>query len=459
MARLNLTNPKKVSIFEDNVFETMSRNADRNKILSAIKNRDVNVDIRKEKIKERVKNSNINKDTDQKSNNDVSQDQNSKSNSSILSKLPTFELTKSKNPFTSIKNNGKDYSKLKTLLEISNDQANNIFQENINIEENNLLLFDDNVESTRDSDENLKNIIIKKPHEVKNESRDGKRFLNSKNIALQEYRLETIFKNSNTFCGHPTCKNFLKYYKRLNLSTESAYSFLRRYLFFEMEMFESKVYLSEGNIRQDCFLNTVYNDFLNKSYKMVGDFSIPSPKWKFLNTTMDVQEEVDFDLKYWCMKEENSLNDCSILNDELYNNDNNELDYLGNQCVAVNNKENLSDVYVELASFAKPLATSQAKTNKVDKKNIFNKKLNKIPLSSLNTRASEFFNTERKLRNKIVASTNKELYSKRESNSENQRSKGDDISFANNTDLPPWFSTNAKKINKNILFKPHIPKN
>lgn len=459
MARLNLTNPKKVSIFEDNVFETMSRNADRNKILSAIKNRDVNVDIRKQKIKERFKDSLINTDINQKSNNDVSQDQNSKSNSSILSKLPTFELKKSKNPFTSIKNEAKDYSKLKTLLEISNDQANNIFQENINLEENNLLLIDDNVESSRDSDENLKNLIIKKPNEAENKTKDGKRFLNSKNIALQEYRLETIFKNSNTFCGHSTCKNFLKYYKQLNLSTESAYSFLRRYLFFEMEMFESKAYLSEGNIRQECFLNTVYNDFLKKSYKMVGDFSEPPPEWKFLNTTMDVQEEVDFDLKYWCMKEENSLNECSMLNDDLYNNDDNELDYLGNQCVAVNNKENLSDVYVELASFAKPLATSQVKTNKVDKKIIFNKKTNKIPISSLNTRASEFSKTERKLRNKIVASTNKELYSKKESNSEKQPLKDDDLSFANNTDLPPWFSINAKKINKNILFKPHIPKN
>ena len=458
MPRLSLTNPKKVSIFEDNVFETMSKSSDRNKILNAIKNRDTNIDIRKEKIKERNSVKTIDAEIQQKINNDVSIDQISKSDTSILSKLPTFEIPTTKNLFTNFKNEAKEETKLKTLLEISNDQANNIFQEKIKNDNSNFLLLTNKLESAHKSDENLSKLNVIKPIQMNKTLTNGTKFLNSKNIALQEYRLETILKNLDSFCNHSTCKNFLKYYKQLNLSTESAYSFLRRYLLFEMEIFESKEYLSKGNIRQECFLSIVYNDFLKKSYKMAGDFNSPVPQWNFLSTIMDVQEEVDFDLKYWCMKEECSLNECSILNDDLYNSNQTEIDYLGNQCVAVTNKENISDVYVELASFAKPLTSSQFKPNRVEKKLKNYNKSNKVSISSLNTRASEFSKTERKLRNKIMACTNTDLYNKNAVKTENFSSKEDDLSFANNTDLPPWFSSNIKKINKNILYKPHIPK-
>ncbi|KKA02795.1 hypothetical protein D499_0F00890 [Hanseniaspora uvarum DSM 2768] len=261
MPRLSLTNPKKVSIFEDNVFETMSKSSDRNKILNAIKNRDTNIDIRKEKIKERNCVKTIDAEIQQKINNDVSIDQISKSDTSILSKLPTFEISTTKNLFTNFKNEAKDETKLKTLLEISNDQANNIFQKKIKNDNSNFLLFTNKLESAHKSDENLSKLNVIKPIKMNETLTNGTKFLNSKNIALQEYRLETILKNLDSFCNHPTCKNFLKYYKLLNLSTESAYSFLRRYLLFEMEIFESKEYLSKGNIRQECFLSIVYNDF------------------------------------------------------------------------------------------------------------------------------------------------------------------------------------------------------
>lgn len=456
MANLDLTNSKKINIFKDNFFDTINKNSDRSKIINAIKNRDLNIDIRKEKVRERQSVKPVEIANNIEKSNDSNADLMAKSSTSMLSRLPVVETTKNYNFFQNIEKNSKNESKLKTQLQVFHDQANAIFQQKIKADENCLAL-STNSEDTRDSNNYLNGLNIVKPKDMGSKLINERRALNSKNIALQEYRLETIFKNSNVFCNHPSCKNFLKYYKTLNISTETSYSFIRRYLFFEMEMFETKQKLSEGNIRQECFLNSIYNDFLKRSYQMAGEFDKPMPQWKFLNTHMDVQEEVDFDLNYWCMKSESSLNDCSILNDELCG-PQNEIDYLGNQCMAINNKENISDVYVELASFAKPMASSQLKENKINKNRIKNKAHKKLLISSLNDRAGEFLKTERKLRNKIVAATNKELYS----NCHTDPKKGDqtksDLSFANSTDLPPWFSSNFHKINKNILYKPHMPK-
>ncbi|KAL6932876.1 uncharacterized protein HGUI_01228 [Hanseniaspora guilliermondii] len=456
MANLNLTNLKKINVFEDNLFDKINKNSDRNKIINAIKNRDVNVDIRKEKIKERQ----FLKPLQTENHNDESSDSNAdhmtKSITSMVSKLPIVETPKNKNLFMNVDKNFKNETKLKTLLQVFYDQANNIFQQKIKADEN-YLISSTNSETNKDSNNDFNCLNIAKPKEINSELLNETRCLNSKNIALQEYRLDTIFKNGNVFCNHSVCNNFLRYYRNVNISTESSYSFLRRYLFFEMEMFESKQKLSEGNIRQECFLNTIYNDFLKKTYKMAGEFDKPMPEWKFLNTHMESQEEVDFDLKYWCMKSESSLNDCSILNDELCCSEN-EIDYLGNQCMAVNNKENISDVYVELASFAKPMASSQVKRNKVEKNKNKDTIHKKIPISSLNNRAGEFLKTERKLRNKIVAATNKELFTKCHIIPKTEGQVVTDLSFANSTDLPPWFSSNSHKINKNILYKPHIRK-
>lgn len=456
MVNLTPTNSKKITIFKDNLFDTIDRNSDRSKIINAIKNRDLNIDIRKVKVKERQFSKPSETENNEEKSIDSNADHTTKSSTSMLSRLPVVATSKNNNLF----NNGdialKKETKLKTQLQVFHDQANTIFHQNIKADENHLGMSATS-ESTRDCNNYLNGLSIVKPKNMESKVITEVNDLNSKNIALQEYRLETLFKNCNGFCSHPSCNNFLKYYKTLSISTESSYSFIRRYLFFEMEMFESKQKLSEGNIRQECFLNTVYNDFLKRNYQMAGDYNKPMPHWKFLNTHMEVQEEVDFDLDYWCMKSESSLNDCSILNDELCCSED-EIDYVGNQCMVVNNKENISDVYVELTSFAKPMASSQLKGNKINKNRIKNNSHKKIPISSLNDRAGEFSKTERKLRNKIVAATNKELYSKCHADPEKSAQIENGMSFANSTDLPPWFSSNFHKINQNILYKPHMPK-
>lgn len=231
MVNLDLTNSKKINIFKDNLFDTINKNSDRSKIINAIKNRDLNIDIRKEKVKERQFVKPVESGNNVEKSNDSNADIMAKSSTSVLSRLPVVETPKNNNFFSNVEKNFKNETKLKTQLQVFHDQADAIFQQKIKADENYLVL-STNSESTRDSNNYLNGLSIVKPKEMGSEQINKKRALNSKNIALQEYRLETIFKNSNIFCNHPSCNNFLKYYKTLNISTESSYSFIRRYLFF-----------------------------------------------------------------------------------------------------------------------------------------------------------------------------------------------------------------------------------
>ena len=480
--------PKILDDFSLNIKKRRLTNEDKLGILANIENKDPNI-VRQKKIKERnefrtkllnkrkLKNNNQLLDKNELVNNqppdlnpgEIDPLLNSSADISVLSKLPPIAtaLSHQENEipnFLPFQDQKDDKTKSKTVVDIFTKKANEIFLNRMKTKRNQetpKILFNNNKEAntlhfSSNQSSNIKNIEIVKPQEYQedlnkegclvNQEFSTEKRLTFQNLYLQEFKFNSIIKETKISCSHPACIDLLESLKALSNSGEIVYSLIRRYLFFDMEMFGNKYLLHEGNIRQLCFLPKIYDRFLkecstlqtvekqaNDSYDYNVD--IQNRKWTILKTTMDSPNEVDFDLKYICLKDENSLNDCSIINDSLNNNKKEVKDHM-NLYDTEQNDEN-SFINMEFSSFIKPIQN-----------NTFRKNENG---SSLTTRAKEFQKANKKLKNIMIASSNKELF--KEDSINNSKLNDSSLSFANNSDLPPWFKTNNKKVEKKIIMR------
>ncbi|OBA29041.1 hypothetical protein HANVADRAFT_50986 [Hanseniaspora valbyensis NRRL Y-1626] len=491
---------KKINLYSDNKFpkilDDFSLNIKKRRltneeigILANIENKDPNI-VRQKKIKERNEFRTKLLDKRKLKNNNQLLDENELVNNqnpilnpceiepllnsvcadiSVLSKLPSIAtaLSHQENEipnFLPFQNQKDNKTKSKTVVDIFTEKANEIFLNRMLTKKNQetpKLLFNNNKEVntlqfSSNQSSNIKNIEIVKPQEYQkdlnkegclgNQEFSTEKRLTFQNLYLQEFKFNSIIKETKISCSHPACIDLLESLKALSNSGEIVYSLIRRYLFFDMEMFVNKYLLNEGNIRQLCFLPKIYDRFLkecstlqtvekqaNDSYDYNVD--IQNRKWTILKTTMDSPNEVDFDLKYMCLKDENSLNDCSIINNNL-NNNKKEINNIMNLYDTKQNDEN-SFINMEFSSFIKPIQN-----------NTFRKNENG---SSLTTRAKEFQKANKKLKNVMIASSNKELF--KEDSINNSKINDSSLSFANNSDLPPWFKTNNRKVEKIIIMR------
>ncbi|XBW37828.1 hypothetical protein QEN19_003403 [Hanseniaspora menglaensis] len=380
------------------------------------------------------------------------------SNLPIITTAPLAEITGISN-FLSMKKNDSCKSKSKSILTIANNQANEIFFKraadpdieklpnlifnSINNKENLNTSFQTHMNKEQITDE-LTSFKLIKPEKLKETNTKGvnkiqianlDHGLSYKNLALQELKFNAIISNISLKCNHPACKNFLQTYKCLKFSKENAFSFIRRSWFFDMEMYESKQTLKDGNIRQTCFLPKVYDTFLlncknletvETSLKDSYNYSIDSQRcrWALLNTVIDSMQEVDFDLKYICSKDDSSLEECSIINNQLYSEQFNT-DLVEENLKNVSEKENY---YPEDLTFC---------SKRLHPELLVAKKYNKLTL-----RAKEFKKMNVKLKNNIPASSNKIFFEKDVSVTSLPNESS--YSLSNNSDLPPWFKFNRK---------------
>ncbi|KAL6928107.1 hypothetical protein ACO0SA_002838 [Hanseniaspora valbyensis] len=480
--------PKILDDFSLNIKKRRLTNEDKLGILANIENKDPNI-VRQKKIKERnefrtkllnkrkLKNNNqlldenelVNYQTPDLNPCEIDPLLNSSADISVLSKLPPIATAVSHQEneipnFLPFQDQKDDKTKSKTVVDIFTEKANEIFLNRMITKKNQQtpkILFNNNKEAntlyfSSNQSSNIKNIEIVKPQEYQedlnkegclgNQEFSTEKRLTFQNLYLQEFKFNSIIKETKISCNHPACIDLLESLKGLSNSGEIVYSLIRRYLFFDMEMFGNKYLLNEGNIRQLCFLPKIYDRFLkecstlqtvekqaNDSYDYNVD--IQNRKWTILKTTMDSPNEVDFDLKYMCLKDENSLNDCSIINDSL-NNNKKEVKNNMNLYDTEQNDEN-SFINMEFSSFIKPIQNNTFKKNENG--------------SSLTTRAKEFQKANKKLKNIMIASSNKELF--KEDSINNSKLNDSSLSFANNSDLPPWFKTNNKKVEKKIIMR------
>lgn len=394
-----------------------------------------------------------------------------KLNISILSKLPVFAETQSEGikkvlPSFLTSNKKKEFkTKSKSSVEIFTKQANDIFHkrilQNSHSELPNLLFKEENLNNKLDSScfslnesgsiKKIENIKIIKPAEylpkTELEKTDNtEKRLTFQNLSLQEFKLNTIIKEAHLVCNHFICEDFIKKCNALEPSGEAAFSFYRRYLFFDMEMFESSSSLHKGNIRQLCFLPNVYNKFLKQCAKLQPlekqandsyDYNTDSRKgkWTILNTTIDSQSEVDFDLKYMCLKENDFSNSFGNID---------EPDCLEVSMLKHQNKSQSKvneNSCMSFSSFVKPLPNNVSTIN--------------IPCS-LTARVKEFQKANKKLKNVMAASSNREIYKENTFNISDANNTS--LSLANNSDLPPWFKKHRKRYHpKNKKITGRIP--
>lgn len=379
-------------------------------------------------------------------------------NVSVVSKLPLIIETQSEGmkkalPSFLTSDEKKDSKKKsKSSVEIFTAQANDIFHKRISqnnqSEPQNLLFKEENLNNKLNSTSfsskesrsinKIENIKIMKPAEYFDKAGLEKsgtmvKRLTFQNLALQEFKFNTIIKESHLICNHFICQDFLDKCKALEPSREAAFSYFRRYLFFDMEMFGSKNLLHKGNIRQLCFLPNVYDRFLKQCVELQTlekqandsyDYNTDSHngKWTILNTTIDSQNEVDFDLKYMCLKEDGSSNSFSSIVEQPC------LEIVSDNYEREPQSKANEKPSMTFSSFVKPMHNNVSTVNSP---------------CSLTARVKEFQKANKKLKKVMTASSNREMY--KENSLNLSEANNTSLSLANNSDLPPWFKKHGKQ--------------